>query len=244
MRGNIGVIRAVVCIAFLALSAVPQTFAQQYDPSLFSGLQWRLVGPYRGGRALSVTGIPSQPLVYYFGGAASGVWKTVDGGQVWKPMFDKQPVSSVGAIAVAPSDPNIVYAGTGEADIRGDNSYGDGIYKSIDAGKTWTNVGLRETQHIAKIVIDPQNPDIILVAALGHAYGPNPERGVYRSTDAGKTWTKVLYTRRPHRGHRSHPRSCQSACRLRRHVGGLSHAMEPEQRRPQQRFISVYGRRR
>jgi photosystem II stability/assembly factor-like uncharacterized protein len=193
MRGNTGVIQAVVCVAVLTLFGVPKTLGQQYAPSLFSGLEWRLVGPYRGGRALSVTGIPGQPLVYYFGGAASGVWKTVDGGQVWKPMFDKQPVSSVGAVAVDRSDPNIVYAGTGEADIRGDNSNGDGIYKSTDGGSTWANIGLRQTQHIAKIVIDPHDSNIILVAALGHAYGPNPERGVYRSTDAGKTWSRMLY---------------------------------------------------
>jgi photosystem II stability/assembly factor-like uncharacterized protein len=193
MRGNIGVIQAVVCVSVLTLFGVPQTFGQQYAPGLFSGLEWRLVGPYRGGRALSVTGVASEPLVYYFGGAASGVWKTVDGGQVWKPMFDKQPVSSIGAVAVVPSDPNIVYAGTGEADIRGDNSPGDGIYKSTNGGKTWANMGLHETQHIAKIVIDPHDPDIVFVAALGHVYGPNPERGVYRSTDAGKTWSRMLY---------------------------------------------------
>jgi photosystem II stability/assembly factor-like uncharacterized protein len=188
----------VPCFALSLFVAQPLQLAYAQDASaeahgIVNGLQWRLVGPYRGGRVLSVTGVPGNPLLYYFGGAASGVWKTLDGGLVWTPMFDKEPVSSVGAVAVVPSDPNTVYAGTGEADIRGDNSSGNGVYKSTDGGKTWMNVGLQNTQHIAKILIDPHDPDVVFVAALGHAYGPNPERGVFRSTDAGKTWTKVLY---------------------------------------------------
>lgn len=180
-------------LALLSLLGAPLASAQEVNPNAWSGLQWRLVGPYRGGRALSVTGIPNNPLVYYFGGVASGVWKTVDGGQVWTPLFDKEPVSSVGAVAVDPSDPNTIYAGTGEADLRGDNSYGDGIYKSTDGGKTWSDIGLQATQHIAKIIIDPKDHNTILVAASGHAYGPNPERGIFRSTNGGQTWTKVLY---------------------------------------------------
>jgi len=157
------------------------------------GLQWRQIGPFRGGRALAVTGVAGQPNTYYFGAVAGGVWKTIDGGQNWEPLFDKQPIQSVGAIAVATSDPNIIYVGTGEACIRGDITNGDGVYKSTDAGKTWANVGLRDTRHISRVIVDPRNPDRVFVAALGHAYGPNAERGVFRSTDGGKTWQKVLY---------------------------------------------------
>ena len=194
MRGTARILAAASLAALIAVFICGDRLsAQQYDPSAYSALRWRLVGPYRGGRVLAVTGVIDNPLLYYFGGAASGVWKTVDGGMVWTPMFDKEPVASVGAVAVDPTNDNIVYAGTGESDIRGDNSFGDGIYKSTDGGKTWTNIGLKETQHIAAIIIDPRNPQTILVAALGHVYGPNPERGVFRSTDGGATWTKVLY---------------------------------------------------
>jgi photosystem II stability/assembly factor-like uncharacterized protein len=156
-------------------------------------MQYRLVGPFRGGRVLAVTGIAGDPQTYYFGAAAGGVWKTIDGGAHWTPQFDKQDIASVGSIAVAPSDPNILYVGSGEGCLRGDISYGDGVYRSNDAGKTWTNIGLKDTRHIPRVLIDPHNPDIVLVAALGHAFAPNSERGVYRSTDGGKTWTKVLY---------------------------------------------------
>jgi photosystem II stability/assembly factor-like uncharacterized protein len=157
------------------------------------GLQWRQIGPFRGGRALAVTGVIGQPNTYYFGAVAGGVWKTVDGGQNWEPLFDKQPIQAIGAIAVAASDPNVIYAGTGEACIRGNITHGDGVYKSTDAGKTWSNVGLRDTRHIGRVIIDSRNPDHVFVAALGHAYGPNTERGVFRSLDGGKTWDKVLY---------------------------------------------------
>ncbi len=167
--------------------------AQTYSAKLFAGMKWRLIGPFRGGRVLAVAGVPGQPNLYYFGAVAGGVWKTTDGGVTWKPIFDKEPIASIGAIAVAPSDPNVIYVGTGESCIRGDISYGDGVYKSTDAGKTWTNVGLKSTHHIAQIVIDPKNPDVVYVAALGHAYGPNDERGVFKTTDGGKTWKKVLY---------------------------------------------------
>ncbi|HKS83333.1 MAG TPA: hypothetical protein VJR23_17645, partial [Candidatus Acidoferrales bacterium] len=160
-------------------------------------LKWRLVGPFRGGRVLAVTGISSQPDTYYFGAVAGGVWKTTDGGLEWLPIFDQESahekVSSIGAIAAAPSDPNVLYVGTGESCIRGDISYGNGVYKSLDAGKTWSHIGLEDTQHIARILVDPHNPDIVFVAALGHAYGPNAERGVFRSADGGKSWQKVLY---------------------------------------------------
>jgi photosystem II stability/assembly factor-like uncharacterized protein len=167
--------------------------ATQYEESLFKGMKWRSIGPYRGGRVLAVTGVPGDSYTFYFGSVAGGVWRTTDGGTNWRPLFDKEAVSSIGAIAVADSNHNVIYVGTGEACIRGNISYGNGVYKSTDGGKSWTNVGLKDTQHIGSVIIHPRNPDIVLVAALGHAYGPNPERGVFRTTDGGKTWEKVLY---------------------------------------------------
>ena len=159
------------------------------------GLTWRLVGPFRGGRVLAVTGVIGDPHIYYFGGVAGGVWKSTDGGLTWRPMTDKvkDMSPSIGAIAVAPSDPNVIYAGTGEACIRGNIVGGNGVYKSIDAGKTWSYGGLRDTQAISRIIVNPKNADIAFVAALGHPFGPNPERGIFRTADGGKTWSKVLY---------------------------------------------------
>ncbi|HEU4415283.1 MAG TPA: glycosyl hydrolase [Candidatus Angelobacter sp.] len=159
------------------------------------GLTWRLVGPFRGGRVLAVSGVVGDEHTYYFGGVGGGVWKTTDGGLSWHPLTDKVKgmSPSIGAIAVAPSDPNVIYAGTGEACIRGDIIDGNGVYKSIDAGKTWTYTGLRETRAIGRVAVNPKNPDIAFVAALGHPFGSNPERGIYRTTDGGKNWTKVLY---------------------------------------------------
>ena len=159
------------------------------------GLTWRLIGPFRGGRVLAVSGVVGDQHTYYFGATGGGVWKTTDGGLTWRPLTDKTKdmSPSIGAIAVAPSDPNVIYAGTGEACIRGDIINGNGIYKSVDAGKTWTYTGLRETMTIGRIAINPRNPDIAYVAALGHVFGANPERGIYRTTDGGKNWTKVLY---------------------------------------------------
>jgi len=162
------------------------------DEKLFKGIQWRQVGPFRGGRALAIEGIPGEPDTYYFGAVAGGVWKTIDGGANWTPLFDKENISSIGAIAVAPSDHNVVYAGTGEAAIRGNTTYGIGVYKSIDAGKTWKNVGLKDSRQIGALIVDPKDADVVLVAALGHAFGPNQERGIFRTADGGKTWTKVL----------------------------------------------------
>jgi photosystem II stability/assembly factor-like uncharacterized protein len=175
--------------AMLLVSAA----AAQVDESLFKSMKWRQVGPFRGGRVLAVEGIAGEPNIYFFGAVAGGVWKTVDGGNNWTPLFDKQPISSIGALAVAPFNHNIIYVGTGEACIRGNISYGDGVYKSGDGGKTWQNVGLRDSQHIGSVIVDPNNPDIAFVAALGHAYGPNAERGIFRTTDGGKSWQKVLY---------------------------------------------------
>jgi photosystem II stability/assembly factor-like uncharacterized protein len=162
------------------------------DEKLFSGMKWRQVGPFRGGRALAIEGVPGEPDTWYFGGVAGGVWKTIDAGQNWTPLFDKQDISSIGAIAVAASDHNVVYVGTGEAAIRGNTTYGLGVYKSIDAGKTWRNVGLKDTQQIGAVIVDPRNENVVLVAALGHAFGPNKERGIFRTADGGKTWTNVL----------------------------------------------------
>ncbi len=179
--------------AAIALGQTPTpTAAAAIDEKLFRGIQWRQVGPFRGGRALAVEGVPGDPSTFYFGAVAGGVWKTTDGGANWAPLFDKESISSIGAVAVAPSDHNVVYVGTGEAAVRGNISYGAGVYKSVDAGKSWKNIGLKDTRHIGALIVDPKNADIVLVAALGHAFGPNQERGIFRTTDGGKTWTKVL----------------------------------------------------
>jgi photosystem II stability/assembly factor-like uncharacterized protein len=176
--------------SFLALGSLT---AWALPQSLYQGMRWRLVGPFRGGRVEAVAGIPGNPLVYYFGAVAGGVWKTSDGGHSWLPLFENEPVSSIGAIAVDPSDPNVIYVGTGEACPRGDMSFGDGVYKSTDGGKSWIHLGLGDTRHIAKIIIDPRNSNTVYVAALGSLYGPNAERGLFRSSDGGKTWQKVLF---------------------------------------------------
>ena len=182
-----------VCSTSFAASPSPSpTPAGAIDEKLFKGMQWRQIGPFRGGRALTIEGVPGEPDTYYFGAVAGGVWKTTDGGANWKPLFDKEPISSIGAIAIAPSDHNVIYAGTGEAAIRGNTSYGTGVFKSIDAGKTWQNAGLKDSRQIGALIVDPRNADVVLVAALGHAFGPNQERGIFRTTDGGKTWTKVL----------------------------------------------------
>ena len=161
--------------------------------SLYSGLSWRLLGPFRGGRVDAVTGVRGRPNEFYFGSVNGGVWKTSDGGRVWKPVFDQQPVASIGAMAVAPSSPDVLWVGSGESTPRDSTGYGNGVYKSTDGGTTWTHLGLEGTQHIGKIAVDPRNPDVVFVAALGSLYGPNPDRGVFRSRDGGRTWQKVLY---------------------------------------------------
>ncbi len=165
------------------------------DTDPLKTLQWRSIGPFRGGRSTAVAGVASQPMVYYFGGTGGGVWKTVDGGINWEPVSDHSVfgTGSVGAIAVADSDPNIVYVGMGESPIRGNVSHGDGVYKSTDAGKTWKRMGLGDTRQIPRIRIHPKNPEIVYVAALGHVWGPNEQRGVFRSKDGGRTWEKILY---------------------------------------------------
>ena len=162
-------------------------------PSLFSGLTWRNIGPFRGGRTAAATGVHGRPNEFYFGSVNGGVWKSIDAGRVWTPVFDSQPVASIGAIAVSASNPDVVYVGSGESTLRDSNGYGNGIYKSTDAGKTWSHIGLEHSQHIGKIAIDPRNPNIVFVAVIGHLYAANPDRGVFRTKDGGKTWSKVLF---------------------------------------------------
>ena len=164
-----------------------------FDPSLFSELRWRHIGPFRGGRTKAAAGVPSQPNVFYVGAVNGGVWKTTDYGRTWQPIFDGQPTGSIGAIAVAPSDPRVIYVGSGEGLQRPDLSVGNGIYKSTDAGATWSHLGLRDGQQIPQIAIDPKDPNRLFVAVLGHPYGPNAERGIFRSLDGGRTFDKVLY---------------------------------------------------
>jgi photosystem II stability/assembly factor-like uncharacterized protein len=181
--------------AFLLLTLLLPTIgvsAQAIPQELVNGLKWRLIGPFRGGRAVSVVGVPGDSTTFYFGSVNGGIWKTTDAGVVWTPIFDGQSVASIGALAVAPSDPKIIYAGTGESDIREDLSSGNGVYRSTDGGATWNHVGLEDTRQISRIVIDPQNPNVVYVGALGHAFGPSEQRGVYKSVDGGEHWTRVL----------------------------------------------------
>ena len=170
------------------------TMTGSVDPRLMESLRWRCIGPPRGGRVVAAAGDPCDPMVFYFGAVGGGVWKTTDGGTYWEPVSDDYfNTAAVGAVAVSDSDPNVVYAGTGEACIRGNVTHGDGVYRSTDAGKTWKHVGLEDTRHISRIRVHPADPDLVYVAALGHAFGPNEERGVFRSKDGGETWEKVLY---------------------------------------------------
>jgi photosystem II stability/assembly factor-like uncharacterized protein len=173
------------------LNCVPAS-PQSVAPEMFGGLKYRLIGPYRGGRVAAVAGIPGNATTFYFGAVDGGAWKTTDAGMVWTPIFEGQPVASIGALAVAPSDPNVIYAGTGEADIRSNLASGDGVYKSTDAGQTWHNVGLHDSRQISRIAVDSRDANVVYVGVLGHAYGPNNERGVFKSSDGGANWSKVL----------------------------------------------------
>lgn len=192
---------SLLLVALIAGAGWSSTRAQQqpsaqrgFDQSLFKGLEWRSIGPYRGGRVTAVAGVTSQPFVYYFGGTGGGVWKTTDAGANWMPISDGAfGTGSVGGIGICESDPNVIYVGMGESPIRGNVSHGDGVYKSTDAGKTWKRVGLEDTRQISRVRVHPRNPDIVYVAALGHTFGPNAQRGIFRSKDGGKTWEKVLY---------------------------------------------------
>src|SRR5947208_16385477 len=180
-----------ICIFILILSGCTM-FAQQNSVP-YGELRWRCIGPFRAGRTVAIAGIPDQPNVFFMAPNNGGDWKTDDFGRTWNPIFDGQPTGSVGALALAPSNPNIIYVGSGEGLRRPDLSTGDGMYKSSDGGQTWTHLGLRDGQQIGSILVDPQDPNRVYVAVLGHPYGPNAERGVFRSTDGGQTFQKVLY---------------------------------------------------
>jgi photosystem II stability/assembly factor-like uncharacterized protein len=174
-------------------NATPEAESNKPEDKLFKGMKYRLIGPFRGGRSLTAAGIPGDPTTYYFGATGGGVWKSTDGAMTWSSVFDREGSGDIGSLAVANSDHNTIYVGTGEACIRGNISHGDGVYKSLDGGKSWKNVGLHDSRAIGKVIINPTNPDIVFVAALGHPYGPNIERGIFRTTDGGKNWEKVLY---------------------------------------------------
>jgi photosystem II stability/assembly factor-like uncharacterized protein len=179
---------------FIGLAVISSTaWAQPFDQKTYDCLRWRMIGPHRGGRTVGATGVPGQPNVFYIGVNNGGVWKTTDAGRTWRPIFDDQPTGSIGALAVAPSNPDIIYVGSGEGLQRPDLSTGDGMYKSVDGGKTWKHLGLSDGQQIAAVIVDPRNPDRVFVAVLGHPYGANEERGIFRSTNGGRTWDKVLY---------------------------------------------------
>jgi len=216
----------------IAASFAPPIQAQQpdttgqYSGALLSGLHWRDVGPMRGGRSYAVAGNAGQPNTFYFGSVGGGVWKTVNAGHTWFPIADEGiPIGSIGAIAVAPSNPSIVYVGTGEPDIRSQHSYGIGMYKSVDEGKTWTHIGLEDSAHIGRVVVDPKDPNRVYVAVLGHIYDPNPQRGVYRSTDGGAHWQKILFKA-------SDPDN----------VGAVDIALDPKN--PRVLYASLWGTRR
>ena len=187
-------------MAVLTAVTIPLALAQQtpqpaqapVPATFFNALHWRLIGPFRAGRVVAVAGVPGSATQFYFGSVDGGVWRTGDAGASWKPVFNGQPIASIGALAVSASNPKVIYAGTGESDIRSDLASGDGVYKSTDGGKTWQHIGLRHSRQISRILIDPNNPDTVFVGVLGHAYGPSPERGVYKSTDGGATWQRVL----------------------------------------------------
>ena len=194
-RGNV---RRIIVMTTIVIAVAwvgwPRVDAQEgMNPTLYSGLKWRMLGPFRGGRVDAVSGVPGRPNEFYFGAVNGGVWKTIDAGRIWFPIFDSQPVASIGALAVAPSAPDTVYVGTGESTLRDSVGYGNGMYKSVDAGKSWTHIGLDDTQHIGRVAVDPKDANVVFVAAIGHLYQANPDRGVFRSRDGGKTWQKVLF---------------------------------------------------
>ena len=185
---------ALVALGALLASLVPAAAATgTVSPSQYAGLQWRFIGPLRGGRTKAIAGVPSAPNRFYIAAVNGGIWRTDDAGRTWNPIFDDQSTGSIGSLAVAPSDPNIIYAGSGEGLQRPDLSVGNGIYASSDGGYSWKHLGLRDGQQIPQISVDPTNPKRLFVAVLGHPYGPNPERGIFRSTDGGATFTRVLY---------------------------------------------------
>jgi photosystem II stability/assembly factor-like uncharacterized protein len=186
-------IRRFTFLGFWLATLAPSAPAQSPDARLYSEMHWRTIGPPRAGRARALAGVPSQPNVFYIGFDNGGVWRSTDFGANWEPIFDKESTGSIGAIAVAPSNADVVYVGSGEADMRSDISHGDGMYKSIDGGIHWTHIGLPDTRQIGQVIVDPHDASVVFVAALGHGYGPNKERGVYRTKDGGASWTQVLF---------------------------------------------------
>ncbi|MBU6421488.1 MAG: glycosyl hydrolase, partial [Gammaproteobacteria bacterium] len=198
MNKNIvhGLLRMLATVCTGLLIALPAFAGTETVPAtqLSSALHWRSIGPYVGGRVIAVTGVAQQPNLYYMGSTGGGVWKSQNYGASWENISDKFfDTSNIGAIAVAPSNSKVIYVGTGESDIRNTLLTGDGLYKSTDSGKTWSKIGLADTHIVSRIVVDPNNADIVYVAAMGHVWAPNPERGVYKSTDGGKTWKKILF---------------------------------------------------
>src|SRR5262245_36481225 len=183
----------VVLVCLIVFTIISFNVSAQPNTDVFKGMRWRMIGPFRGGRTVGATGVPGEPNVFYIGVNNGGVWKTTDFGHTWTPIFDDQPTGSIGTLAVAPSNPDVIYVGSGEGLQRPDLSTGDGVYKSTNGGKTWTNMGLRDGQQIPAILVDPRDPNRVFVAVLGHPYGANAERGVFRSADGGKSWQKILY---------------------------------------------------
>src|SRR5687767_2665948 len=180
-------------IASLVAIAIAHASQQSIEASQYDCLSWRNIGPFRGGRTVGACGIKEKPFTFFIGVNNGGVWKTTDAGRTWAPIFDDQPTGSIGDVMVAPSNPNVIYVASGEGLQRPDLSTGDGMYRSGDGGKTWRHIGLKGAQQIGGIWVDPRNENRVFVAALGHPYGPNKERGVYRTEDGGKTWKQVLY---------------------------------------------------
>ena len=216
-----------------------------FDSALLAGLSWTEIGPNRGGRSLAVGGSAARPDEYWFGATGGGLWKTTDGGITWKPVTDgKISSASVGAVAVAPSNPDVVYIGMGEAALRGSITQGDGVYRTTDGGETWTHLGLEDTQTIARIRVDPKDPDVVYVAALGHPYGPNAERGVFRSRDGGKTWKKVLFVSDSAGAVDLAMDPEDPGHAVRRHLAGVPDALEDVGRRAPLRAVEDHRRRR
>ncbi|HET8948241.1 MAG TPA: hypothetical protein VFQ07_14780, partial [Candidatus Polarisedimenticolia bacterium] len=194
-RRHARVVLASLAIGFAsAASAAPASpaAAAEVPTSSYQGLAWRLLGPFRGGWATVAAGVPGDAVTFYFGSADGGVWKTDDAGVTWKPLFNDKGSASIGALAIAPGNPKVIWVGTGQMHQRWDIVEGDGVYRSTDGGATWKHLGLEQTRHIGQIWVDPKNADVAVVAAVGHMFGPNPERGLYRTADGGRTWTKVL----------------------------------------------------
>jgi hypothetical protein len=185
--------KTIALYFFLGIIAFQNSAYSQISNQVFKDLRFRFIGP-EGNRTIAIAGVPGNPMINYIGAASGGLWKTTDGGISWRPIFDSQDVSSIGSIAITPTNPNVLWVGTGETFvIRPAHAMGDGIYKSEDAGKTWKNMGLKKTGRIGRVVVHPTNPDIVYAAALGHTFGPQEERGVFKTIDGGKTWKRILF---------------------------------------------------